>query len=511
MASKKACLIINPRAGENVAKINDILAVLSAAGWKTELALKEYGGHAMTLATRAADDDYDMIIAYGGDGTLNQVVNGIMNGKGQHSIFGVLPGGTANVWASESGVPPDPIRAALSLVDSEVRKVDIGHVEIEGLTFLDATTGEQNGQQDKKSKKASKKANRKVQAPSDAKHHFLLMAGLGIDAAVMGSVSKPLKYHIGPLAVGVAAAQKLPEQHPFPVEVRSKGTDGEESVLWKGEALQVVVGNTRKYGDLVEMTPDAYIDDGLLDVCVITAGNPISTMQQVTSLLLRRRPDNTTAEYFRGAHLHISVPASIDLQLDGSTGKLKDYLSKSDRKALEQAQDATRVMVNYRFDAMPRALRAAIPRSYDNTLFKKDEQKDEGQTVAQNLEAGQADQHMEEHAEEHNNKHGEEVHGELLDKINALLDHGRKVTIVGMSPNKVKKHTYHIIAGTTVKQATGEVRPCAVLVDENATVLDHDGRRVTPDAFHELKEGDTIAVDGSKSKRGVIHPEHVVI
>src|SRR5207248_10068174 len=178
---------------------------------------------------------------------------------------------------------------------------------------------------------------------------------------------KPLKYRIGPLAVGVSAAEELPKQHPFPIEIRAAGEGRNGTVLWKGEAIQVVIGNTRKYGDIVEMTPNAYIDDGVLDVCVITAGNPLTTLEQITSLLFRRKPDNLTTEYFHGAHLMISAPASIDLQLDGTAVKLKDYLSTANRKALEGVGDAEQVMVNYRFDAMPRALSIAIPYTYNET------------------------------------------------------------------------------------------------------------------------------------------------
>src|SRR5207245_1121104 len=154
--------------------------------------------------------------------------------------------------------------------------------------------------------------------------------------AIMSHVSKPLKYKIGPLAVGITAAQELPRQHPFPIEIRSGDNGKEDSVVWKGEVLQVVIGNTRRYGDIAEMTPNAYIDDGVLDVCVVTAGDPLTTMQQITSLLLRKKPDNLTAEYFHGAHLYIKVPATVPMQLDGSAVKLKDYLEKASYAALQQ-------------------------------------------------------------------------------------------------------------------------------------------------------------------------------
>src|SRR5258708_11514024 len=234
MKCKQAMLVLNPRAGQNLAKITDVLAVFAAAGWKTEIAVKEYGGQTMDLGAKAGEKGYDLVIAYGGDGTLNQVVNGVMHAKGQHSIVGLIPGGTANVWAGEINMPGDPVKAALTLVDSDARKVDLGHVEVEDVAFPN-TPQDDHHQQGKQSRKKNAKAT------SKAKHHFLLMAGLGIDAAVMRHVSKPLKYQVGALAVGVSAAKELPTQHPFPVEIRAGNAD----VLWKGEALQVVIGNTR--------------------------------------------------------------------------------------------------------------------------------------------------------------------------------------------------------------------------------------------------------------------------
>src|SRR2546421_8467360 len=269
MKCKKACLVINPRAGQNLEKLSDVIAVLSAAGWKTDIAIKEYGGHTMELATRAAEKNYDLVIAYGGDGTLNQVVNGVMNVRGNGSFVGFMAGVTANVWKRKIGLPADPVKAALTLVNSECRKVDIGHVEVESLTFPGTVQGDQQHTGDQKTH------TRKVKPTSKARHHFLLMDGLGIDAAIMGHVSKPLKFKVGPVAVGVSAAKELPEQHPFPIEIRSSSGGRNGEMLWKGEALQVGVGNTRRYANVAEMTPDAYIDDGVLNVCGSTAANPL--------------------------------------------------------------------------------------------------------------------------------------------------------------------------------------------------------------------------------------------
>jgi diacylglycerol kinase family enzyme len=225
MKSKRACLVINPHAGQNVARLTELIAVLSAASWDTEIAIKEYGGHSLELAARAAKANYDLVVGYGGDGTINQVLNGVMSARGCSSMIGVIPGGTANVWAAEIGLPNVPLKAVLALLNSEARKIDIGHVEVRGLTFAD--TLQDNGKQQKQ-KNGKKAGGRMAKASSKGKQHFLLMAGLGIDAAIMGHVSKPLKYRIGPLAVGLAAAEELPRQHPFPIEILIRGEKHEQ-------------------------------------------------------------------------------------------------------------------------------------------------------------------------------------------------------------------------------------------------------------------------------------------
>ena len=506
MKCKRACLVINPRAGQNIAKLADVIAVLAAAGWKTDIAIKEYGGHSMELATQAAEEDYDLVIGYGGDGTLNNVVNGVMNVKGQHSSVGVIPGGTANVWAGEVGIPVDPVKAALAIINSEARKVDIGHVEIESLTIPAANDSEQSPSG---ATNGNAGRTKKVKPTAKAKHHFLLMAGLGIDAAVMGHVSKPLKYKIGPLAVGLTAAKELPSQHPFPIEIHATN-GGNNDVLWKGEAVQVVIGNTRRYADFAEITPNAYIDDGVLDICVITAGDPLTTLQQITSLLLRRKPDNLTAEYFHGAHFSLSVPASIDMQLDGSAVKLKDYLSKADRQAF-QAVSPEQVMVNYRFDAMPRALRVAIPYTYNDELFEDGARKDKAEVVAQQQgDDVKAHEETQKHHSRHDEERTEEAQKQALEQVDALMNHGRHVKVIAASPNPAKKGSY-IVAGVTPKQSTGEDKPVAVCIDDNTTMSKRTGEQVSPTAIRDLPEGSIVAVEGKQSKRGVIRAKRAII
>ncbi len=497
MKLKRACLVINPHAGQNVTKIADLIAVLSAAGWSTEIAIKEYGGHSMELAARAAKANYDLIIGYGGDGTLHQVLNGVMTTRKHTSIIGVIPGGTVNVWAAEIGVPNDPLQAALTLCNSEARKVDIGRIEVQGLSFPDTIQDDHVGTQFIAPKKG-----KQTKETTRTMHHFLLMASLGFDAAVMEHVSKDLKYRVGRLAVGLTGAEELHSQHPFPVEIRVGGTKHEGEKIWKGKAWQVIVGNTRRYGVPVQMTPNAYLDSGLLEVCVITAGNTLKTIEQIASLLFRRRLDNATAEYFDGASISISVPASIALQLDGSPTRLNDYLNKSDREALQSAGNADQVMVTYRFDAMPRAVQMAIPATYNGPLFEK--------PLAEEHPKVPSPKRKDEGHLQQNHGQAEEEQHESRELIATLLADGHQVTVKGVASQPQKQHTY-IIAGTVPHRMTGDATPVALCVDESVTILRHSGEHVSPLLIQELQEGAVIFAEGKKSKYGVIRATRVVI
>jgi len=338
------------------------------------------------------------------------------------------------------------------------------------------------------------------------------MAGLGIDAAIMGHVSRSLKYQLAPLALGLSIAEELPRQHPFPIEIRVGGTKGDDDMIWKGEAMQVVVGNTRRYGPIGQMTPNAYLDDGMLDVCVITAGNILKTLEQVASLVFRHRPDNVTGEYFQGASITISVPASIDLQLDGSAVRLKDYLNKSDRKALQGAANAKEVMVTYRFDALPRAVQVAIPTKYDGALFEKaiaEEKPPAGGAKGMGDRARPSRQRKDEDAAELQRDAGE-LQREFHELIATLLAHGHQVTVRGVAAHPKKQHSY-IIAGTVPHHMTGDSMPVAVQVSEGVTILKRSGEQATLVMIQELQEGELIVAAGKKSKYGVIRTTHIVI
>jgi YegS/Rv2252/BmrU family lipid kinase len=346
-----ACLVVHPRSGKNLSRVPDIVSVFTRAGWTTDVVVKESKGKTMELAARAAEAGYDFVIAYGGDGTVNHVVNGVLALTGQrHAAVGVIPGGTANVWAAEVGIPSDPVRAAQMLVESTVRRVDVGHVGVESLTL-----GAESSERDRLA----------ASAPG-ARRHFLLMAGLGADATLMNRTPQALKHKIGIAAVVLTGLRMLPGLRTYRVGI---GAGEPPQVVWDGNALQLVIGNTRLYGKVTRMTPDALLDSGALDLSLITARSGFSALMQIVTLMLRGRPTHSQTMSARSPCFRVSAPASVDLQLDGSAVKLKKYLNAETRALLGRAGDRAGVTVNYRFDAVEGALPIAIPETYDGALF----------------------------------------------------------------------------------------------------------------------------------------------
>ncbi len=514
MHGKRACLIVDLRSGDNVVKVPDLIAVLQAAGWQTDVCLKEFSGETLKLAEQAAKDGHDLVIGYGGDGTLNAVVNGVMYAGGK-SIIGDIPGGTFNEWASEISIPPDPVQAALALVNSIPRKVDLGFFEVEGLTVPAhavhngheaATENAENEEaQEAEGAEATGEIQQKPKKAGKHRQYFLLHAGLGVDAAIMARINKPLKYHIGKFAFDIAGLKELPRQRPFPAEICSLDDKGNSEVLWRGEVWQLIVNNTRRYAGTIDLSPDACIDDGILDVTVIPAGGPLKTLQEAVSFLVLHTADHNVMQNFRSKSLAISVPASIELELDGSVVKLKDFLRKKERKALEQAGDADKVVVRYRFDAVPAAVRMAFPCTYDGSMFEKPSHRAPFEQAAQQRQQVEKKIAALQQAQQEQQQEGQngQTQPTFASQAEELQKQGRAITVSGVTPDPHRPGAY-IIAGTYQRKNDGKIEPAAVCVDDHTLVLNAQGEQLAPLLVESLHEGEQISVEGKKSKRAVI-------
>lgn len=218
MTYRRAVCIYNPSAGRAIAqsKLYAIRQILSAAVRDVSLAPTKLPGHATELAKQAALDGCDLVAVYSGDGTVNEVVQGLA-GMPSPALL-ALPGGTANVLANELGLPVDPLGTARLLPQLAARPVRLGQA---------------------------------IFASNGSSRYFLLMCGAGLDAAVADRVSKPLKRRLGQAAFWLACARFSLQRFP---RVRISGADNGTS---RPSCSLVVVSKSRLYGGGLVLTPGA--------------------------------------------------------------------------------------------------------------------------------------------------------------------------------------------------------------------------------------------------------------
>ena len=120
-ASSRALLIRNPVARHRLTdeQLARMQGVAAAAGWRLESVATDQAGAATALAREAAARGLETVIVYGGDGTLNEAINGL---AGTATAAAVVRGGTANVWAKETGVPKDPVKAMAAKAGLPMRR-----------------------------------------------------------------------------------------------------------------------------------------------------------------------------------------------------------------------------------------------------------------------------------------------------------------------------------------------------------------------------------------------------
>ncbi len=224
----RACVIFNPAAkGHKAERFRRCLAAIAT---ECELQRTAAPGDARRLAAAAIQEGHDTIIAAGGDGTLNEVLNGmgdVADGFARARL-GVLPFGTINVFAREIGLPPNPDAVWPILQRGNERRIDLPRIE------------------------AGDPGNR-------SRTYFAQLAGAGLDARAIQLVDWPLKKMIGPLAYVVAGLKAMTEK-----QARLTISDGTRTITGQ----LVLVGNGSRYGGPFRIFPEAEVTDGWLHVCV---------------------------------------------------------------------------------------------------------------------------------------------------------------------------------------------------------------------------------------------------
>jgi diacylglycerol kinase (ATP) len=280
-------LILNPRAKSERAR----KALRFVMDHATRFAIYATNSpeEARDLAGAFADAGEKVVVAAGGDGSLNAVVSGL---AGSETILGILPTGTMNVFAREMGIPFDQLRRALEVIDEgNVEEVDL--FEVNGSPFVQ-------------------------------------MAGVGFDAKVISETTREAKKALGPLAYLVSAVKVLGDEPP---RMKVRFEEGVEA-----DGVCVLVGNGSLYGGQVRLFRKASNADDLLDVLVFKEAGYKFVRDSLAGLARGGfREDSGSIEYYQSSGLTVECDREVPVEVDG------DYWGAGRR--LEFAHSARKLRV----------------------------------------------------------------------------------------------------------------------------------------------------------------------
>lgn len=273
----KPCVVFNPIAGgEKASEFRSRLASLEA-----ELVLRPTTSpeSARELAAAAVREGFDTVIAVGGDGTFNEVLNGVGQVEGAFETvrLGLLPLGTANVFAKELGLP-------LNLADAldVIRRKRLDPVDLALATFRDGD--------------------------HDVRRYFGQLAGAGLDVRAIELVDWEAKKRYGSLAYVASGWRAILEE-----QVGLTVSNGSESL--SGEL--VLIGNGRFYGGKFELFPGASLTDGLLHAAVFDRVRWFDLVRRGWGLLTKTIAGQDGVRLIRGETLHLSSEREAQFQLEG--------------------------------------------------------------------------------------------------------------------------------------------------------------------------------------------------
>lgn len=266
---------------------------LKSKGYKVEILFTEQKGHAESLAREAIKESPSLVIAAGGDGTFNEVVNGI---AGSEIPMAILPLGTTNVLAKELGVP-ETVEGAMEVALSGTPKtVSLGKIYVTRHSSLFT-------------------------------RYFLLMAGIGFDGEAVFRINETLKKISGKGAYIVSGFKTLSAFNPGKLIL---DMDGKTS-----SGYSAIISKAAKYGGNFKITPDARLTDPCLYICLFKGKGRLDILRYVTGIVAGKHLGFRDVEYVKAKNIDIKGDAHI--QIDG------DYFGRSPAK-IEVVPDVVRLV-----------------------------------------------------------------------------------------------------------------------------------------------------------------------
>ena len=273
---KRARIIYNPTSGRELFKKNlpEVLQKLEEAGYETSAHATTGAGDATRAARIAVERRFDIVIAAGGDGTLNEVVNGLA-GQEYRPKFGVIPMGTTNDFARALKIPRDIDGAVDVITAGKTVPVDIGRMN------------------DK---------------------YFINIAGGGRLTELTYEVPSKLKTMIGQLAYYLKGIEMLPSIKASEVTIEYDGK------LFEGEVMLFLIGLTNSVGGFEKLAPDSSVNDGLFSLLILKKTNLAEFIRIATLALRGEHLNDPHVIYTKANRIKIHAPEKVLLNLDGEPG-----------------------------------------------------------------------------------------------------------------------------------------------------------------------------------------------
>jgi diacylglycerol kinase (ATP) len=301
-------LISNPTAkrasGRKVAKASHFL---KSRGYKVEVLFTEKKGDAESFARKAVDKSPSLIIAAGGDGTFNEVINGI---AGSEIPMAILPFGVTNVLAKELGIPENVEGAMELAVNCTPKRVSLGKI-------VRSYEANENNPPFPPLLKVGEGGFR----------YFCLMAGIGFDGEAVFGINKTLKRIAGKGAYIYSGIKTLFRFNPAELTFNIDGK------TYSG--YSAIIGKVAKYGGNFKVTPDARLAEPALYICLLKGKKRLDILRYVFGIITGRHLRFNDVEYIKARSIEISGNAHI--QLDG------DYFGMAPAK-VEVVPDTLRLV-----------------------------------------------------------------------------------------------------------------------------------------------------------------------
>ena len=270
---RRLLVIYNPTAGRRARrKLDRFLAGLKAAGASATLAETTGPLHAQRLAAEADPARFDAVVAAGGDGTINEAMNGLVVSA---LPLAILPLGTANVLANELDLPASPEALAHVAATAPARMIVPGEIA----------------------------------QPGQAPWRFLLMAGIGFDAEVVARLDVRLKRRIGKGAYVVGSLRQLMRTPPVPFLVTL-----DDRVTWPAS---LIVTRAHFYGGRFVLALQAHLDVDQLHAVSFAQPSRLSTLRYLTATVTNCLSSQSDVEISPVAHVTLSGPPGAPVQVDG--------------------------------------------------------------------------------------------------------------------------------------------------------------------------------------------------